>query len=87
MEYVDRDSMQSGRRYRVTFKDCALEGEFVARFLGWGRFSWDDSESDNPLITTGLGLEDDPDFSLWDNGLRLGPVEGFWTAYEIERRE
>jgi hypothetical protein len=83
-EDVDRDSMQTGRRYRVTFKDCGLEGEFTATFLGWGRFDWDDSDSEQPAINQ-VGLGDDPDFSLWDNGLRLGPVEGFWTVYETEK--
>ncbi len=82
-EDVDRDSMQSGRRYRVTFRDCGLEGEFTATFLGWGRFDWDDPRSEEPAITSGVRLGDDPDFSLWDNGLRLGPVEGFWTVYEV----
>lgn len=75
--------MLLGRRYHVTFKDCGLEGEFTATFLGWGRFDWDDPRSDEPAITSGVRLGDDPDFSLWDNGLRLGPVEGFWTVYEV----
>ncbi len=82
IEDIDRDSMQQGRRYRVTFKDCGLEGEFTAVFLGWGRFDWEDS--DEPVITRNLSLDDSPDFSMWDNGLRLGPVEGFWTVYDVE---
>jgi hypothetical protein len=83
-EDVDRDSMQPGCRYHVTFRDCGLEGEFTARFLGWGRRDWDDSESsDEGVITTGIGLEDGAEFSIWDNGLRLGPVDGYWSVYEL----
>lgn len=81
---VDRDSMKVGRQYRVTFKDCGLEGEFTATFLGWGRYDWGDYEADEPSLETGLSIADDPEFSLWDNGLRLGPVEGYWTVYEEE---
>ena len=67
--------MEVGHRYRVTFKDCGLEGEFTAIFMGWGRYDWDDYEADEPSLTTGLSIYDDPEFSLWDNGLLLGPVQ------------
>jgi hypothetical protein len=83
MQDVDRDSMLVGRSYRVKFSDCGLEGEFTATFLGWARYDWDDSESEEPIITTGLTLADNPEFSVWDNGLRLGPVMGYWSAYEV----
>ena len=83
MEDIDRDSMQPGHRYRVKFKDCALEGEFTATFLGWGRYDWDlAEEEDQPGIVSGISIEDGAEFALWDNGLRLGPVEGYWTAYK-----
>ncbi|HWP43052.1 MAG TPA: hypothetical protein VNO14_07445 [Blastocatellia bacterium] len=84
MKDVDRDSMEAGRRYRVTMKDCGIEGEFTATFMGWGRFDWSDYEAESPSLVTGLSLDDEPEFSLWDNGLRLGPVMGYWTVYEVE---
>jgi hypothetical protein len=82
-EDIDRHSMRPGCRYRVTFRDCALEGEFTATFVGWGRYNWDVT-TDQPDVISELSLDDGAEFSLWDNGLRLGPVEGYWTVYPAD---
>lgn len=77
--------MEPGRLYRVTFKDCGLEGEFTAVFLGWGRYDWSDADDEtDPILTAGVGVADGAEFALWDNGVRLGPVEGFWTVYTVD---
>ncbi len=52
---VPRDQLVPGRRYRVRFEDCCVEGEFTAVFVGppVPAESYDDYNYENAKIDGG----------------------------------
>jgi hypothetical protein len=71
MSNLTPDQLEPGRRYRVEFDDCCVQGHFVGRFIEI-RYVPDSPTDPTPF----------PDALVFDTG-ELGPVDwGQWTVTE-----